>query len=459
MRNLTPTEIVHELDGYIVGQAAAKRAVAVALRNRYRRIHMEKSLREEFIPKNILMMGPTGVGKTEIARRLSKLVRAPFVKVEASKFTEVGYVGRDVESIVRDLAEAAVHMVHEEMLAAVQERAAAQAEEELLAALMPTRKRPQPQNAIEALLSGQQQPPPDTTTPEEKEDLAMRRADLKGQLAAGQLEDQSITIEVSEMSRPMEIMPGSGMEINLGDMLGGMMPKKTRRRTLTVAQARPVLQAAAAERMVDKEAANAEALSRAANDGIVFIDEIDKIAGGGSRHGGPDVSREGVQRDILPIVEGCTVSTKYGPIKTDHVLFIAAGAFHVSRPEDLIPELQGRFPVRVELESLTVDDFVRILTNTQQALLKQYQALLKVDNVNLTFSKDGVLALAKAAFEANESAENLGARRLHGMVEELLEDIAFHAGGDHPVVKLKVDAAYVRAHLKAESRDTKKYIL
>ena len=452
--NLTPRQIVKRLDDNIVGQAQAKRAVAVALRNRYRRSQLPDDMRDEFIPKNILMIGPTGVGKTEIARRLAKMLRAPFVKVEASKFTEVGYVGRDVESIIRELAEAAVHIVREERIAAVQTRAGEMAEEDLLNALLPARKKANP-SPLASLFGRAEAEEPDD---ENDEALRIKKSELRTALAEGKLEQTVITIEVEDTAKPMELMPGSGMEINISEMMGGMLPKKTHKRTLTVAEARPVLRAAAAERLIDREDVHSEALERAAAHGIVFIDEIDKIAGSGSSHG-PDVSREGVQRDILPIVEGSTVATKYGPLKTDHILFIAAGAFHVARPEDLIPELQGRFPVRVTLESLTVDDFVRILTSTQQALVKQYQALLAVDNVELTFTDEGVRALAETAFNANETAENLGARRLHGMIEQLLEDISFNAGGDHPQVPCVVDAEYVAAHLKDEKQDTDRFIL
>ena len=456
IEQLTPLQIVKKLDEFIVGQDAAKRAVAVALRNRYRRSRMPEELQREFVPKNILMMGPTGVGKTEIARRLARLVRAPFVKVEASKFTEVGYVGRDVESIIRDLVEAAVALVKREQIESVGPKADDLAEDMLVEALLGLPKQKKAANPIAAMFGAQPQPAP----PPDTEELRERRAQIRADLAAGLLEEAEVTIEVPATDKPMTLMPGSGMEINLGDMLGGGAPKRMVSRTTTVAVARLLLRQAAAEQLVDDDAVNTEAIVRAQEHGIVFIDEIDKIAGGGSGGGhGPDVSREGVQRDILPIVEGTTVTTKYGSVNTDHILFIAAGAFHLARPEDLIPELQGRFPVRVALESLTVDDFVRILTQTRAALLEQYKALLAVDAVELSFADDGVRAIAQAAFDENESTENLGARRLHGMVECLLEDLAFHAGGDHPVVTCNVDAAYVQSRLKGENRDMGKFIL
>lgn len=452
--SMTPREVVRALDQYIVGQDAAKRAVAVALRSRYRRRQLPLEMQEDIIPKNILMIGPTGVGKTEIARRLAKLVQAPFVKVEASKFTEVGYVGRDVESIVRDLVEASIRMVRDERLRKVASSAKTMAEEKIAEALASTKKKSQDNNPFAQLFGGQKQ-----EEEPETEEVKLKRSQIKDLLAQGKLEDTQITIEVDEVSRPMEIMPGSGMEINIGDMFGGMMPTKKKQLTLTVREARPILQQEAAEHLIDKEDVNTEALHRASQDGIVFIDEIDKIASRSQHGSGPDVSREGVQRDILPIVEGCTVSTKYGPVKTDHILFVGAGAFHIARVEDLIPELQGRFPVRVELTSLTVEDFVRILTQTQCALLTQYQHLLAVDNVKLTFTPEGVMAIAQWAFDANAESENLGARRLHGVVEMLLEELSYNAGGDHPEVVVEVDAEYVHKHLKGERRNLERYIL
>ena len=448
-RELTPREVVRELDRYIIGQDEAKRAVAVALRNRYRRARVDDDMRAEIYPKNILMMGSTGVGKTEIARRLAKLVNAPFVKVEATKFTEVGYVGRDVESIIRDLVENAVRMVraeHEERVAA---RAGVLAEDALVSLLVNPRKKPVA-NPIDVLLGARNAREPEPSE-EQKVAIAGRREQVLEQLRQGQLEDNEIEVEVEEAAPQLEV---GGNAINIGDMMGGMLPKRTKMRRVKVREARKILTSQEAQKLIDEDAVKEEALQRAEQNGIVFIDEIDKIAGRSSGSSGPDVSREGVQRDILPIVEGSTVSTKYGSISTDHMLFIAAGAFHVAKVTDLIPELQGRFPVLVRLKSLTKDDFVRILSQPDNALTRQYTALLATDNVFLSFDEDALEAIAEAACRANEAGEDIGARRLHAVFEELLEDILFNAGGENmPEVKLNITADYVREHVKAAKED------
>lgn len=404
MAELTPRQIVRELDRYIVGQDEAKRAVAIALRNRYRRSKVDDAMREEISPKNILMIGPTGVGKTEIARRLAKLVSAPFIKVEATKFTEVGYVGRDVESIVRDLVENAIRMVREEHTARVAPRARVIAEDRLVTLLVNPPKKPSNSFSLDYLLGRAKSP--ETPAKEENAELADERERLRQQLMKGEIEDRELEIEVEEAAPSLEV---GGSAISLGDMMGNMMPKKTKLRRVKVKEARKILEQEEADKLIDQDAVQEEAIRRAEQDGIVFIDEIDKIAGrrGGS---GPDVSREGVQRDILPIVEGSTVNTKYGPVKTDYMLFIAAGAFHVAKVSDLIPELQGRFPVHVQLKSLTREDFQRILTQPDNALTLQYKALLAVDKVMLTFEDSAIEAIANAAFTANETAEDIGAR-------------------------------------------------
>ncbi|MGI6239041.1 MAG: ATP-dependent protease ATPase subunit HslU [Christensenellales bacterium] len=456
MLMLTPREIVRELDRFIIGQDAAKRAVAVALRNRYRRAMLPGDIRDEVTPKNILMVGPTGVGKTEIARRLAKLVDAPFVKVEATKFTEVGYVGRDVESIVRDLLEAAIRLVKEQHISHI--RAGAEAiVEEKLADLIARPQKAKKSNPIDILLGNRPKEP--DLPPEEREMLAVRVGGVREQLKRGELEDQIVEIEVEE-SAPMGEIPGT--DLNMGDMLGSIMPKRTKMRRVKVREARRILLAEEEQNMIDMDAVYAEAISRAEQDGIVFIDEIDKVAGRGGTSGGPDVSREGVQRDILPIVEGSTVNTKYGPVKTDHILFIAAGAFHISKVSDLIPELQGRFPVRVDLKPLSAEDYARILTQPENALIRQYQLLLGVDNVTLSFDEEAIREIAQFAWQANESGENIGARRLHTILERILSDIAFNAGGgDAPEVRVEVDDQYVRNQLADEiqAKDVKKYIL
>ena len=457
MKNeLSPHEVVKQLNRYIIGQDEAKRAVAIALRNRYRRAQLPEEMREEITPKNILMIGPTGVGKTEIARRLAKLVEAPFIKVEATKFTEVGYVGRDVESIIRDLTENAVRMVHDEYAAKVRTRAQVLAEDRLLNMLSGIQKKNS--SPFDFLLGRNNAGAQPQQTDEEKQALARRKDDLRDQLRRGELENQEIEIEVEEQAPQLEV---GGASINIGDMMGGMMPKRTKMRRVKVHEARDILIAQESDKLIDEDAVKEEAVRRTEQSGIVFLDEIDKIAGHGTTGSGPDVSREGVQRDILPIVEGSTVNTKYGPVRTDFMLFIAAGAFHVAKVTDLIPELQGRFPVHVRLRSLTEEDFVNILTKTDNALTRQYTALLEVDKVHLTFEEGALREIARITLRENESGEDLGARRLHGIFEELLEDVSFNAaGGDMPDVYLTITEQYVKDHLKAEKTlDTKKYIL
>ena len=434
--NLSPKQIVNELDKYIIGQDSAKRAVAIALRNRYRRSKLTESDREEITPKNIIMKGPTGVGKTEIARRLAKLVKAPFIKVEATKYTEVGYVGRDVESMIRDLVECAARLVHEEKMKEVAIKAEGVAERKLVNILANLKK-------------------------DEKGELAkdVFENQILENLRNGKYNDLVIEIEVVDAPKAMELVPG-GAEINIGSIFGDMLPKKHKKRKMTVKQAREQIIAEESEKLIDTDALNAEARQRAEEQGIIFIDEIDKIAGKANRSGA-DVSREGVQRDILPIVEGCTVMTKYGPVKTDFILFIAAGAFHIANVEDLIPELQGRFPINVELKSLTKEDFVKILTQPQNAITTQYAKLLKVDNIDLQFTDDAIDTIAQIAVDVNATSEDIGARRLHTVMEHLLEDISFNAGGDYPVFTMTIDKKYVEEHLESmiSNRDLKKYVL
>ncbi len=450
MTGLTPLQITSELDRYIVGQHKAKRAVAIALRNRWRRQNLPPELRDEVAPKNIIMIGPTGVGKTEIARRLAKLAQAPFLKVEASKYTEVGYVGRDVESMIRDLTELGVTMVKAEMAAAVRERAEVLAEERLLDLLLPRRPG-------EAFVSGTLE----EVSPDASRDAT--RDKLRTQLRSGKLDDRLIEMDVQTQAGPMfEVFPGQGMEeigINLKDMLSNLMPGRTRRRRVKVGEAHRLLAQEEAQKLVDVDEAVGQAIRRVENSGIIFLDELDKIAG---REGGrgPDVSREGVQRDLLPIVEGSTVTTKYGMVRTDHILFIAAGAFHVAKPADLIPELQGRFPIRVELEPLTRQDFIRILSEPQNALIRQYVELLRTEGVTLRFTDDAVESIAEIAFTVNQRAENIGARRLYTVMERLLEEVSFDApsltGRD-----LVIDAEYVQGHLAdvVKDEDLSRYIL
>ncbi len=460
---LTPREIVEALDKYIIGQDRAKRAVAVALRNRYRRSCLPEELREEITPKNIVMIGPTGVGKTEIARRLAKLVDAPFVKVEATKYTEVGYVGRDVESMVRDLVDAAIRITLDRRMEDVRMVAEAAAEQALADLLVPgAKKRAQrQQNALQMLLGAAQ---PQQSEPEPSEEEKQRRYSeherVLAELRAGRLEAELVEIEVEEQVGKSDAMFAAGIDLNIGEMFGDLLPKKTKRRKLPVREARRVLVQQESEKRIDMDDVHREALQRAEQDGIIFIDEFDKIAGS-ERVGGPDVSREGVQRDILPIVEGSVISTKYGPVKTDYMLFIAAGAFHTSKVSDMIPELQGRFPIRVKLDDLTQDDFEKILTQPENAVTKQYTALLSADKVKLSFASDALKEIAKFAFLANENTENIGARRLHTVMENLLDDISFNANGQHPEIELNIDAAYVDEHLGNEFHedDIHKYIL
>ena len=457
----TPRQIVEELDRYIVGQKEAKRAVAIALRNRWRSRQLDVAMQDDVIPKNILMIGSTGVGKTEIARRLARLVKAPFIKVEATKFTEVGYVGRDVESIVRDLAETAVRMVRQERMEKVQERAAELAEERILDVFVPQPKKSQ--NPLGKLFGGSDDEEKESSEENKEPKYAAGREWVRKRMLKGELEKEVIEIEIEDSGKPMVGMfAGSSLESmgdNLQDMMANLMPKKQKKRKVSVAAARKLFQQEEAAKLVDMEEVKDAAIRAAEKSGIVFLDEIDKVAvkGQGS---GPDVSREGVQRDILPIVEGSTVMTKYGPIKTDHILFIAAGAFHTAKPSDLIPELQGRFPIRVELKSLQKEDFQRILTEPQNALLKQYKALLATEGISLDFADDAIERLAQLACDVNAQTENIGARRLHTILEKLLEDLSFDAP-EMEEKEVRVDAAYVDKKLKdiAVNRDLSHFIL
>ncbi|MCH5155810.1 MAG: ATP-dependent protease ATPase subunit HslU [Clostridiales bacterium] len=437
---LTPKQIVAELDRYIIGQTKAKRAVAIALRNRYRRSKLPESVREEITPKNIIMKGPTGVGKTEIARRLAKIMRAPFIKVEATKYTEVGYVGRDVESMIRDLAETAVHLVKQEQMAVVENKAREFAENKVADIIVKARKKSS--ETAESVIKEQ----------------------VLDELKSGKLKNTVLEIEIAERMPQMEAMPGMAIDINLGEMLGSLgslIPQRKKKRKVSTEEAVALFMEEESERLLDMDAIKAEGVRRAQEDGIIFIDEIDKIAHRQGSGGGMDVSREGVQRDILPIVEGCTVMTKYGAIKTDYILFIASGAFQISSVTDLIPELQGRFPIRVDLNSLTYEDFVRIFTEPENAVTRQYAAMLSVENIHLTFTPEAIEEMSRIAVMENETGEDIGARRLHTVMESLLEDISFNADGNNPEIEVKVDKAYVAEHLAKEisEHNLKKYIL
>ncbi|HBX23788.1 MAG TPA: ATP-dependent protease ATPase subunit HslU [Desulfotomaculum sp.] len=466
MESLTPKEIVAELDKYVVGQGQAKKAVAIALRNRYRRNKLPEDLMDEVMPKNILMIGPTGVGKTEIARRLAKLVSAPFIKVEATKFTEVGYVGRDVESMVRDLVETSIRMVRQEKMTQVEDKAKKLADERIIELLAPMpRQDKQVKNPLEMIFGTTKTA--DQGDENRYEQMASRirfeRETLREKMERGELEQEFVEIEVEDTKPPMmEVFSGSGVEemgINIGDMLGNLLPKKKHQRRVTVTEARKIITQQEAHKLIDMDEVSTAAVNRAENSGIIFLDEIDKIAvrDGGA---GPDVSRGGVQRDILPVVEGSTVMTKYGPVKTDHVLFIAAGAFHMSKPSDLIPELQGRFPIRVELSSLTRDEFLQILTEPKNSLIRQYIELLRTEGLELNFSQKSLVKIAEIAYTVNEQTENIGARRLHTIVEKLLEDISFEAA-DLTVGSFDVNEDYVSKKLSdiAGDRDLSRYIL
>ncbi|RJA75931.1 ATP-dependent protease ATPase subunit HslU [Listeria monocytogenes] len=463
MNQLTPKQIVEKLDQYIIGQTGAKKSVAVALRNRYRRQLMDESIRDEIIPKNILMIGPTGVGKTEIARRIAKIVRAPFSKVEATKFTEVGYVGRDVESMVRDLVEVSVRLVKEEKMQLVRVKAEKNAEKRLIKLLAPSQKKKQTtsQNPLEALFGGMNQP---DESPEEEVDqeLKNKRSQIEWRLQNGELDDEIVTVEVKEQQNPMlDMMRGAGMDQMNGmqDALSGMFPAKKKKRKVTVCEAKKILFEDEASKLIDADELAAEGIHRAEQMGMIFIDEIDKIA---SKEGGGNaqVSREGVQRDILPIVEGSQISTKYGTVNTEYILFIAAGAFHMSKPSDLIPELQGRFPIRIELDKLTQEDFYKILTEPDNALIKQYKALLKTEGIDLIFTKEAVERIAEIAFQVNQDSDNIGARRLHTILEKLLEDLLFEAP-EINMESIKVTENYVNEKLAPimQNKDLTQFIL
>ncbi|MBI0578482.1 HslU--HslV peptidase ATPase subunit [Neobacillus cucumis] len=463
--NLTPRQIVERLDQYIIGQKDAKKAVAVALRNRYRRGLLTEKLRDEIIPKNILMIGPTGVGKTEIARRIAKLVGAPFIKVEATKFTEVGYVGRDVESMVRDLVETSVRLVKEERMLNVKERAEENANSRLVDLLVPSAKKTAGyKNPLEMLFGGGNSQSEQESPQTDDYSINEKRKIVKEKLALGQLEDEIVSVEVEEQAPSMfDMLQGSGIEqmgMNMQDALSSFMPKKRKKRKLTVREARKVLTSEEAQKLIDMDEVTSEAVYRAEQNGIIFIDEIDKIASKNSGGSSADVSREGVQRDILPVVEGSTVVTKYGSVKTDHVLFIAAGAFHMAKPSDLIPELQGRFPIRVELTKLNVEDFFRILIEPDNALIKQYQALLETEGIQIEFSDDAIRRIAEVAFEVNQNTDNIGARRLHTILEKLLEDLSFEAP-DITMEKITITPQYVDDKLGAisKNKDLSQFIL
>ncbi|AFV11298.1 ATP-dependent protease ATPase subunit HslU [Thermacetogenium phaeum DSM 12270] len=464
MEELTPRQIVAELDRYIVGQREAKKAVAIALRNRYRRRLLPPELRDEIMPKNILMIGPTGVGKTEIARRLARLVNAPFVKVEATKFTEVGYVGRDAESMVRDLVEVAIRMVKKEKMSEVSEKAARLAEERILEILAPSPKRRRPaKNPLEALFGEMGESASEVDDTVESQSSRQLRERIAAELRSGALEDRQIEIEIEETpQKTLEVFTLGGMEemgINLQDMLGSFLPRKKKKRRVTVREARRILAQEEAQKLIDMDEVVSQAIERAEQTGIIFLDEIDKIAGRENSYG-PDVSRGGVQRDILPVIEGSTVMTKYGPVKTDYILFIAAGAFHVSKPSDLIPELQGRFPIRVELEPLGKEDFLRILTEPDNSLIRQYTELLRTEEIDVEFTPDALAKIAEMANLVNTRTENIGARRLHTIMEKVIEDISFQAP-DLPQQRIVIDKEYVSERLAdiVADKDLSSYIL
>jgi ATP-dependent HslUV protease ATP-binding subunit HslU len=459
MKIFTPTQIVKELDKYIIGQTEAKRAVAIALRNRWRRQQVKDFLREEIMPNNIILIGPTGVGKTEIARRLAKLSQAPFVKVEASKFTEIGYVGRDVESMVRDLIEVGVNLVKSEKTIEVQKKAEELADERVLDILIPPVKKTK-----SVAVKNESEAQPINGEEDESFQNQKTREWMKEKVKNGEMDDKMIEFDwQTQSSIGMQVLGPFGMDdmgINIQEIMGNIMPKKKKKRKTTVKEARQILAMEEAQKLIDMDAVQKEAIERVENSGIIFIDEIDKVAGGGKSQG-PDVSREGVQRDLLPIVEGSNVNTKYGVVKTDHILFVASGAFHVSKPSDLIPELQGRFPIRVELNSLNEDDFVQILTTPQNALLKQYNALLETEGVKLNFTKDGIKEIARIATEVNEQVENIGARRLHTILTTLLDEILFDVPDKIPSDTVKIDAKFVKNKLEkiVKDRDLSKFIL
>ncbi|MBI2251593.1 MAG: ATP-dependent protease ATPase subunit HslU [Armatimonadetes bacterium] len=461
MSELTPKEIVNELNKYIIGQDEAKKSVAIALRNRLRREKLSLELKEEIIPKNILMIGPTGVGKTEIARRLAKLTNAPFLKVEATKYTEVGYVGRDVESMIRDLVEIAIRMVEKERFKKVEEKAKISAINRIVEILMPQAKKDSsPLSFIFSQMNPQSKR--NEEAPVQQENI-LEQENLRRLIIEGSLDDKYIEIEIEEaVPSFVEVFSASGMEemgVNFQDLLGGLIPKKRKKRNLKISEAKKILTQEEAQKLIDIEEVKKEAILKTETLGIIFIDEMDKIAGREKGYG-PDVSREGVQRDILPVVEGSTVNTKYGPVKTEHILFIAAGAFHISKPSDLIPELQGRFPIRVELKSLTKEDFEKILTEPANALIKQYRALLSTDNVEIEFKEEGIKEIARLASEVNSQTENIGARRLHTLLEKLLEDLSFNAPFPE-AVKISIDEEYVRKKLEeiVKNEDLSRYIL
>ena len=466
---LTPKQTVEALNKYIVGQDEAKKTVAIALRNRYRRSRLPEEIREEIVPKNIIMIGPTGVGKTEIAPRLEKLVDAPFVKVEATKFTEVGSVGRDVDSMIRDIVEVSIRLVTKKWEAKVKVAAEEAAEQRIVELLLEDKKDKKTKNEgngidmLQKLFGNfEQNDKNDVVSAEDAsavEEKRSKRAKLLDELRSGMRENDIIEVDVAETNQGSDSMLAMGIDINLGEMFGGMLPRKTKKRKVTVSEGRRILVAEESDKLIDMDEVIREAIDKAEQSGIVFIDEIDKIASNGG-HNGPDVSREGVQRDILPIVEGCTVSTKYGPVRTNYMLFIAAGAFHVSKVDDLIPELQGRFPIRVELNPLTLVDYERILTKPENAILKQYTAMLETDNLHLIFEDEALHAIAQYAYYANENSENIGARRLHTIVENLLEDISFNATGDHPMIDVVIDEKYVKDHLKQKGdKNVERYII